>query len=284
MSDLFRRRIVVQVNTLKLTDLHMSFEIVKSLKPKTPNTAELHVINLNPDHRKQLQELEKVYVSVEAGYETGTSLIFRGDLRDVVSTREGADWITTITSDSGRRARKKRIMKSFAPGASVGEVLQSAAKAMGLRLGNTATKTVTAKIKGTQADKFFNGYALAGAVSDELDRLARSSGLEWSIQDDELQFLDDGTPLAELGIVLTPETGLIGSPERGNKGVMTARCLIIPDVYPGRRVQIVSEHVKGVYRVETTKHRGSTFDKDWYIDLELGTGTPVTGKKKAAAA
>ena len=49
--------------------------------------------------------------------------------------------------------------------------------------------------------------------------------------------------------------------------------MLIPDVNPGRRVQIDSEHVKGVYRIETTKHRGSTFESDWYIDLELGTGT-----------
>ena len=75
------------------------------------------------------------------------SLLFRGDLRDVVSTREGPDWVTTITSDSGRRARKQRLVKSFAPGSSVEVVLQTAAKAMGVRLGNTAARTVKAKLK-----------------------------------------------------------------------------------------------------------------------------------------
>jgi len=210
-----------------------------------------------------------VYVSIEAGYFGGTSLIFRGDLRDVVSGRDGTDWITTITSDSGRRARKKRILKSFAPGATVGEVLKAAADAMGVRLGNTAIKTVTAKIKGTQSNKFFNGYALAGAIDHELDRLARSVGLEWSVQDDELQFLDDGRPLQELGIKLTAQTGLVGSPEPGNKGIIDARCLMIPDLSPGRRVQIESEHVKGVYRIETTRHRGDRSGHDWYVDLQL---------------
>lgn len=269
MTTLFGRKVRVQVDEYVISELDVAFEIVKSLSPQTPNSAEIRVWNLNADHRKRLQELEKVFVSLEAGYVDGTSLLFRGDLRDVLSTRDGADWITTITSDSGRRARKRRILKSFAPGATVQEVLTAAAKAMGVRLGNTAAKTVGAKIQGTQSSSFFNGYALAGAIERELDRLARSCGLEWSIQDDELQFLEQGKPLQELGIELTPDTGLIDSPEPGNKGITEARCLMIPDLFPGRRIQITSEHVTGIYRAETTKHVGDTAGRDWYVDLEL---------------
>lgn len=269
MTVLFDRRVRVQVDEYVIEELDVAFEITKSLSPKTPNSAEMRIWNLNAEHRKRLQELETVYVSLEAGYVGGTSLLFRGDLRDVISTREGTDWVTTITSDSGRRARKRRILKSFAPGATVENVLNAAAKAMGVRLGNTAAKTVSAKIQGTQASKFFNGYALAGAIEGELDRLARSCGLEWSIQDDELQFLDQGMPLQELGIELGPDTGLIGSPEPGNKAITEARCLMIPDLFPGRRIRITSEHVTGIYRAETTKHVGDTAGHDWYVDLEL---------------
>jgi hypothetical protein len=268
-GELFGRRARVQVDTLLLDGFAMRFEVTKSLAPKTPNSAELRVMNLNDDHRKQLQELERVYVSIEAGYESGTSLVFRGDLRDVVSVQNGATWETIVTSDTARRARKQRILKSFAPGSTVGDVLGAAAKAMGVRLGNTATTMVNAKIAGTQASKFFNGYALAGAIDEELDRLARSCGLEWSIQDDELQFMDYGKPLAQLAVRLTPETGLVGSPEPGNKGIVEARCLIIPDLYPGRRVEVQSRHVHGMFRVETTKHTGSTFGNEWYVDMQL---------------
>lgn len=268
-TELFGRRARVQVDTLRLDGFDVRFEITKSLAPKTPNSAELRIWNLNADHRKQLQELEKVYLSIEAGYQSGMSLLFRGDLRDVVSSRMGPDWVTTVTSDSGRRARKQRIVKSFAPGATVGSVLESAAKAMGVRLGNTAQRVVSAKVAGTQASKFFNGYALAGAIDDELDRLARSCNLEWSVQDDELQFLDYGEPLAQLAVKLTSDTGLIGSPEPGNKGIVEVRCLIVPDLYPGRRVEVQAEHVKGMYRIETSKHIGSTFGDEWYVDLQL---------------
>jgi hypothetical protein len=266
---LFGRKLIVQVHDLKLSALTIDFDVVKSLAAKTPNTAEVRIRNLNPEHRKALQQLDKVYVSIEAGYEEGTQLIFRGDLRDIVSTRDGTEWITTVTSDSGRRARKKRILKSFAPGVSVSDVLSAAAKAMGVQLGNAAAKTVAAKIKGTQSDKFFNGYALAGALDHELDRLARSIGLEWSVQDDELQFLDNGKALQGTGAKLTDATGLVGSPEKGTKGTVEARALMMPELVPGRRVQIESEHVKGVFRIETAHYRGSTRDRDWYCDMQL---------------
>jgi hypothetical protein len=268
-TKLFGRRCRVQVETLGLEGFDVRFEITKSLSAKTPNAAQLEVWNLDAEHRQRLQELEKVYLSIEAGYVSGMSLLFRGDLRDVVSSRENADWVTTITSDSGRRARKKRLVRSFAPGSTVSSVLQAAAKGMGVRLGNTAARTVEAKIAGTQASKFFNGYAIAGAIDEELDRLARSCNLEWSIQDDELQFLDYGEPLPQLAVRLTAETGLLRSPEPGNKGICEARTLILPDLYPGRRVEMVSEHVRGMYRVETTKHVGSTFGSEWYVDLQL---------------
>lgn len=266
---LFGRRLRVQVDTLLLEDFAARFEVVKSLSAKTPNSAELKVMNLSEDHRKHLQELERVYMSIDAGYASGTSLIFRGDLRDVVSIQRGPTWETTITSDSGRRARKQRLVKSFAPGSTVGDVLKTAAQAMGVRLGNTAQRVVSAKIAGTSATKFFNGYALAGAIDEELDRLARSCNLEWSIQDDELQFLDYGEPLAQLAVLLTPDTGLIGSPEPGNRGIVEARSLLLPDLYPGRRVEVQAKHVRGLYRVETTKHTGSTFGAEWYVDLQL---------------
>lgn len=289
MTELFGRRVALQVAKLELTGLDMTFEVQKSLAPKHPNTAEVQVWNLNADHRKQLQELEAVYVDLKAGYEGasalsasatsalegigvdggGMSLIFRGDLGHVTSRRDDVDWITTITSATGERARKKRVSKSFAPGASVASVLQAAADAMGVKLGNAVTQTVLARVQGTTAAQLFNGYALAGVASVELDRLLRACGLEWSIQDDELQVLDAGSPLQELGVLISPETGLVGSPEPGNRGLLRCTCLMLPDLFPGRRVQLQSRHVSGVYRAETTTHRGGTAERDWYVDLEL---------------
>lgn len=269
-TRLFDRRLTLQVDTLRIAGLDVAFDITRSLSAKTPNRAEIRVWNLNPDHRSQLQQLERVYVSLEAGYAAGgTSLLFRGDLRAAMSAREGSHWITTVTSDTGATARKKRLARSFAPGATVAQVLQEAAKAMGLRIGNAQLAAATAQIRSSGASQFYNGYSVAGALGEEVDRLARSAGLEWSVQDDELQFLPRGGALEQTAILLTPGTGLVGSPERGNRGLTECRALLVPDLYPGRRVEIRSTHVTGVFRVESAKYSGGTADREWYADLQL---------------
>jgi hypothetical protein len=267
--ELFDRRCAVQVDTLRIEGLDVSFTIQKSLAAKTPNSAEIEIWNLNEDHRKQLQELERVYVDLQAGYAGGMSLLFRGDLRNVVSRRDGPDWITSVSSGSGQHGRKRRVKKSFAPKATVKEVLQAAAEAMGVKLGNSAATFVAASIKGTAARSFFNGYTMAGSAEQELDRLVRSCGLRWSVQDDELQIIESGKALQDEAIYLSPSTGLIGSPEIGNRGIVNVRSLMIPDAFPGRRALLESRHINGVHRIETTRHLGGTHETDWFIDYEM---------------
>ncbi len=267
--ELFDRRCAVQVDTLLIQGLDVSFTIQKSLAAKTPNSAEIEIWNLNADHRKQLQELERVYVDLQAGYAGGMSLLFRGDLRNVVSRREGPDWITRVSSGSGQHGRKRRVLKSFAPKATIREVLQAAADALGVKLGNSAAQFVAARFKGTSASTFVNGYTMAGPAELELDRLVRSCGLRWSVQDDELQIIAAGKALQDTAILLSESTGLVGSPEIGNKGIVNARSLMIPDAFPGRPVLLESRHINGLHRIETTRHLGGTHETDWYIDYEM---------------
>jgi hypothetical protein len=47
-----------------------------------------------------------------------------------------------------------------------------------------------------------------------------------------------------------------------------ARTLIIPDVFPTRRIRVESEQIKGFYVVEHCQFSGSTFGDDFYCDLD----------------
>jgi hypothetical protein len=114
------------------------------------------------------------------------------------------------------------------------------------------------------------GYVASGDAVSQLDRVCRSCGLEWSVQDNQLQLLERGKALQEDGIVLAPGSGLLESPELGKGGVVRCKALMIPGLYPGRRVELRTQHVRGVYRIETTHHKGG-FDAgdDWGAELEL---------------
>lgn len=268
--DLFDRVYSLQIEDMHLSGLNISFEVKRSLSAKVANSAEIKVFNLSENSRKKLQAMRDVFVSLEAGYAQGSSLIFRGDLREAWSSKDGNEWTTLITSDDAAKARKKkRINQSFPAGTSVATVITACAKALQVGLGNVTKKAAGATLWNVTPASFHTGYVASGDALSQLDRVCRSCGLEWSIQDNQLQLLDRGAPLEEKGILLSPSSGLVGSPELGKGGVVRCTTLMIPGVYPGRRVQLESEHVSGVYRVETTHHKAEFEGDSWGADIEL---------------
>lgn len=269
--DLFDRSYRLQVHDLLITELHVTFDVKRSLSPKVANSAEVSVFNLGTSNRKKLQAQQNVFVSLEAGYGGANSLLFRGDLREAWSHREGTDWVTEVSSASAVVNRKKqRVNTAFPAGTSVRTILEHCAQALQVGLGNTSKAAANAKLWNVSPPAFTTGYVASGDAVSQLDRVCRSCGLEWSIQDGQLQLLERGKALQEQGIILTPDSGLLESPELGKGGVVRCKSLMIPGLYPGRRVELRTRHVQGVYRIETTHHRGGFGEGDaWGCDCEL---------------
>jgi hypothetical protein len=268
--DLFDRAYTLQIEKMIITGLHVEFSVKRSLSAKVANSCEVKVFGLSDDSRKKLQAMRDVFVSLEAGYAAGSSLIFRGDLREAFSNKDATEWITTIASGDAEKARKtKRVQQSFPAGTSATTIITACAKALGVGLGNFDKKAAGAVLWGVSPSTYHTGYVASGDALSQLDRVCRSCGFEWSIQDNQLQLLERGKPLAEKGILLTPNSGLIDSPELGKDGVVRCRTLMIPGLYPGRKVEMQSRHVSGVYRIETTHHKGEFEGDDWGAELEL---------------
>jgi hypothetical protein len=86
--------------------------------------------------------------------------------------------------------------------------------------------------------------------------------------------LPDGGFTAEEAVLLTPATGLIGSPEHGTPdkkhaaSVLKARSLLQPAIKPCKRVVIRSQSISGTFCVQKVTHHGDTAGGDWYSDLE----------------
>jgi hypothetical protein len=265
-THLFKRKIRVVVNTIEITDLAMTFTVKKSLKPE-PNTADLTIHNLNPDHRSALEQLKTATVLIEAGYEEGTSTLFVGDLRTAVSVDEGPNIITKLSSGDGEKAVKQaRVKVSLKKGAAnPAKVLESVAKSLGVQEGNLSQ--ALGKLSGL-SNCFSEGAVISGSAFKEMNAVCKSLGLTWSIQDGKLQILSLRTALEGVAIKLSPSTGLIGSPTVDNDGVLSAVMLLAPDVFPGRKLVLDSKRLQGQYRIETCEYQGDTHGTDWYIKLE----------------
>lgn len=273
MTRLFERRVQVTVDTIQFDALDCSFGVKKTLKPQ-PNTCDLTIYNLNEEHIAQLENLrpkEKqatkgIGCRIEAGYKDATSQIWLGDLRTCLTTREGSDWVTRLESGDGEKAWKNaRLHVSYGPKTDLSTALRAMVRSLGLGEGNLSK--VVAKLKQNGSAIWPSGTTISGSVSRELVAFAKSADLEVSIQDGSLQFLDRGAALSTKAVLLSPETGLIGSPTVDNEGVLEAKMLMIPDVRCGGLVTIDAARVKGTYRVEEAEWSGDTSGDEWSITV-----------------
>ena len=145
-----------------------------------------------------------------AATSSGVKQIFQGDVRQVVHRREGADWQTEIKSGDGEQAFQfARASESFGAKSSRGDVLRKLVSAFGLGRGNVS------QVASKLIRKFDHGFVAHGPVSRELDKALAGTGYRWSIQDEQVIILKDSEVSGQDVPELTPQSGLIGSPEFG---------------------------------------------------------------------
>jgi len=254
------------------------FQVSKTLEPEA-NTANLAIYNLNKDHRRQLNMLAStgVFVEIEAGYIGNTGRIYRGWLRDVYSQKDGPTWVTAISSgDSEDRLAKARTNRAYAAGTQVDDILKDVLDDMGVGLGNALSAIRTGNLREAGRE-FINACVVSGSSKKQLERLLKSIGKEWSIQDGELQVIDRGTCLPGPTIRIDSTTGMVGSPTVGNDGILRFRSLLNHEIVPGRALQVKSSEVsEAYYRAERCEYTCDTAGgKDWYVDVEAALYVPA---------
>lgn len=283
----FGRLCEVNVGGLRVESLRVGFTIEKTTK-REPNTAEVAVYNLSGAHREALEtgygklrvpgtKLKAIPVRLAAGYvESGMSLLFYGQLREVFSRPEkDGSWVTILRSGDGDRATRARATFGFRPGVSLTRVVEELTGEMGIGLGNAGKQLLAADLGGPGAT-LRRGTTFEGSAPEQLDALLRSAGYEWSIQDNALQVVPIGKSLDTLGVLLSPQTGLVDVPTTDEKGNLQARALLLPGLVPGRRIKVRSSTLRGVWRLERVRYVGDTHGEDWVAELE-GTPSPEVG-------
>lgn len=254
--------------------LKVTFGVTSTVK-KDPNSCEIQIYNLNENSRVSLQK-KKQQTTVEAGYVDNRSNIFSGVLEYSTSVYNGVDWITTLqTSDGTDKIKSKRINKSLKGPAKVGDVLQAAADAMGLKPGDLKKAIKRGSVRGNLSE-FSNGIVLSGKADRVLDSVAKSMGYFYSIQNGQLTLLAPGDFKGAKAVVISKETGMVGSPEPGDDGFVNVRTLIQPNLLPAYRVEIRSRPANGFFRIERVDYSGDTWGDDWYADLEC---SPLGGSQ-----
>lgn len=269
---LFERRYKLTVGTLEISSLRVSFEVVKQLphypdyKAK-PNTCHIQVWNLSQNSRKLLSTPTALPVHLQAGYVTGQTQLYLGQVRHMHDEIQGADIVTVLsTGDSEKEIQHNRLHVPIGNGLSPADVLPKLVQALGIPEGNT--KQMIAELRSRGAANVYGKRAvLSGHAAQELTDFCRSAGIEWSVQDGHLQFLDLNKPLENVAVEFSAASGMVGSPTVDNKGFVEARHLLAPLLNPGRAVSFNALNLKGGYRIVKTKYIGDTHGTEWYAEI-----------------
>lgn len=246
-----------------------------------PNTCDITIYNLSQSTRKEMaQGLNQTFtVKVMAGYKGDRQLVYLGQSYEVKHARTGTDWISTIRCQEGREDfTKARVNVSIPPGASLLTVIETLAK----NLPNIDITQVKKKVNEDIAagknplKDFQNGFSSTGAQVEKLLQAIQNGGYEASVQMQSAVATRNNETVAnprerngfEVVNELTPESGLIGSPEVGLGGMISVRSLLNGHLLPHRQVIIRSQNLsETTYKIVQAQHTGDTWGQDWYTDL-----------------
>lgn len=283
----FNGGLIINPGNVARHELRIEFDISKGIS-SSANTASIRLFNLSERHRNSIGK-EFDNITIEAGYMPpdgagNVGIIFKGAVRDVEHRRDGPNIITEISCGDGDKAlRKAVISKSYPKGTKVGTVIDDIVSEMekkGVAKGEL-------KLPDDVKDKTFKRpYAACGSCTRELDTIGRGNGFYWSSQNEAIEIVPADGYVGGV-VLITPQTGMIGTPALTDTGVRVS-AMLNPEIRPNRRVQLKSETLEmnaadGMYRVAEVNFSGNNMDGEFKVEITaeaIKGGKVDTGKKK----
>lgn len=286
--------------------IRMTFDIAKTAAEES-NDAKITVYNLAAQTRRTLEE-PGLRCVLYAGYaqEGGPLLMASGSIVYAYTRYDQPNVVTELTVKDGYvEVRDTAISIGLGPGARASDIIRDIARQMGLPL-----------IMADDAPdrRWEQGFSFYGAARTALHKVTQGTGLEWSIQNQQLQVVQRLGTTRRQAVVLAVDTGLLGQPERtraaasekakskakapGQAGVAApagtakpasgqqqrdgwkVKSLLLPTISPGDLVKLESRSVEAFQRAETVRHTGDSEGGDWQTELTLVDPHPPATKKE----
>lgn len=262
---LFDRKIEVAIEqqsgeVFDVADLRMNFEVNKSLK-KDSNSVSISLWNMAENSRNAIRELDDK-ITIKAGYlrDVGVRTIFTGQITKINHAFEPPNVVSKIEAGDGvKTIREARGFVAFRAGTKAITVLEDIASKLELTL-----RPLPSEIAQSQ---YVHGFSHAGSVTEALTRVTDRMGLEWSIQNNELQIQTKRKATESIPVLTNIDKGLLEAPQRlsdlqdnliGEKPRpgYKIKTLLDAEIEPGARLDLEFLQIEGTFRVESVKHLG----------------------------
>lgn len=282
MSDQYNRKYRLVITSIDgdsktIEDLRVSFEVTKSIL-SFPNLCRLSIYNPNEETFSILSSKYST-ISLEAGYYGNMRLLFKGEVRNILRSRDGINSILTVFAGDGEQDwQNSTINKTLSQSISVRSAVEEVLK--------TFKNTSVGVIEGLplSSDKI-RGQVLSGSSKDVLDTFADEYGFNWSIDDGEINIVPKDSVLEpDDVIVISSDTGMVNSPTITEIGV-DVTCLLNPRLTPNRAFKITSPNAdteignlffreikrttgEGSYKIQESLFKGDSYEGDWLVTVK----------------
>lgn len=242
--------------------LHITASVEHTSGPR-PNKGKFKIHNLGDDSARFI-ESKNFTIQVAAGENVAGSF-FRGDITRAETRQEGPTRVTAIEAAEGRRIwATSTIARSWPANTTRDQVLSDVLVAMGAARGFISPR-LARRI-------FATGLMWAGLCRDLLDLLFDADALpfaeRWTMTANAVDVLVDGETRPGNALLLSPTTGLIGSPSRTKGGGAKFKAVLSQSMRPGGGVQLAAKFITGIYRLVKVAHEVDSRGLVWQTSGE----------------
>ena len=262
---------------LDLAGLNARFEIDRF----TYGKGKITIFNLSESTiSKMLDRFTRV--QVVAGYPQRFGTILDAQVNNVTIEKDGADKITTVYATEHLSGLEfGRVSRAWAPGVTLHQVITGV-------VAEFPGVTVSASgLAGIQNQTLTSGYAIRDSANRAMKGLATAFGFDWWLgPGGDFHGRTKGLPGTMTPIVISRETGMVGSPIVSSEASIEVRTLLDPRILPDTRILVqsaapqislgadalfsvsdIAQRVRSrdnVFRVQRVVNVGETRGQTWY--------------------
>lgn len=220
-----------------------------------PNEAEIIVYNLSDNTVKQLKK--GASLSIEAGYEDDTGVLFNGYISKVKTVYDGADKVTTIYALDDIKERTVESMP-FTEGTKASTILRKLISKTGIPV---------AVFHPRRDHTYKDAQTVDGDLMENISKYAEVCGISVYVSKGKIyaRYITEGD---NLNFKVSSATGMIGSPSAYTEEVKAEDFVDVVNGYEvemllqhrmstGAIVELDSKIANGTYRVCSGEHRFS---------------------------
>jgi hypothetical protein len=256
-----------------LIDNHITFDIKKN-NASSANSGTIVIYNAPRRLAGLIEQTQgqRPIVTFKAGFKDDKVLpeLFKGVVELATEVKQGQDFVMTLKlSDGGSNIREFVSKRTYPTGTSIDTILRDLIGDAGLARG-----PIYELREELRAPLAISGNTVAHIVD-----ITEKFGLNFSVQNQSAYIVPSDAGTDADVVFLSPDTGMVGSPAIGgtpsnlakdgttDKRGVKVTSLLNGALIPENFIELKSEKVNGLYKIESVVHTGSYEGDYWYSDI-----------------